>query len=169
MFYFDNIIISGDLGKRHFTFPDGTKSKTFYDAQKFNFRYGQFPILDKNGKVVEFMDILGNFSQDNTDLAADLYYYAISINNVPVKNFGKRGSYYTGLLDFPSKHLVDEKVRNFIQEQEDLRFDSFCKFGQFNNLFEKLRYKRYIKQVFKNKIKKASSLIEQTEKEQIEL
>ena len=115
------------------------------------------------------MDILGNFSKENTDLAYDLYIYALSIDNVPIKQFGKRGAYYTGLLDFPSKHLVDKKVRNFIQWQEESRFDTFCKFGQFNNLFEKLRYKRYVKQVFKDKMNKVSSIIEEQGKEQIEL
>ncbi|MBR4998340.1 MAG: hypothetical protein IKY10_00525, partial [Clostridia bacterium] len=101
MFYFDKIMLCGELGNKYFAFPDGTSSKSFYDAQKFSFRFGQFPIIDKDGNVVEYMDILGNFSKENTDLAYDLYIYALSIDNVPIKQFGKRGAYYTGLLDFP--------------------------------------------------------------------
>ena len=167
MFCTDKIILNGDLGEKYFIFPNGERSKTFYNANKFMYIYGQYPILNEKGEVVEYMDLMGNFSEGHTELAHALYAYAISINQIPFRAFGLSGEAYTGVYHFPSKFLKDEKVREFIKNEEDYRYCRLCECNRFRSIIERMRYKHYIDTIWKQKMKKVQRLLkEDAEREQ---
>lgn len=169
MFYSDRIMLKGELGKRYFVFPNGEKTKTFYNADKFIFSYGQYPILNENGDVVEYMDLMGNFSEGQTELARRLYDYALSINQIPYKALGVQGQAYTGVLDFPSKFLKNEKVREFIEREEKKRFHRLCRGNGIPSFLHRIRYKLYIDKVWKQKMKKVQRLLQEDAEQQNDL
>ena len=154
MSYFTRITMVGEVGNKRFVLPTGEHTKTFYDASEFNSKTGHFSIFDEQGKVIEFMDLMGRFTKVETELAKHLSYYVRSGDYIPIKTYTDGDYYYSGVVDFPSKFLADDEVRAFIKSQEDHRYRKLCKLHCFVSLFERLSYKRYISKLWKFKIEK---------------
>lgn len=152
MSYIDRIQLVGETGHKNFILPDGKHTKKFYDVSEIDLETGEFSILDGQGNVVEYMDIMGTFTQNNTEVAKYLCHYALSSRYIPVRTCPIGDLYYSGLVSFPSKFLSDDKVRNFIKSQEDYRYKKLCHKKCFRSLFERFYYKHYISELWKEKM-----------------
>ena len=160
---FRGVCLKGEEGEKFFVLRNGRKTKTFYDAGEFNFAIGQFPIYDKDGQIVEYMDLMGTFSKENTDVACEIYCYLVR-DYIP-----RMGAFYEcGIEMFPSKYLTDLKVREFIKNEEDKRYRFACQSKSFTSIIDRLWYKHYISQWWKLKIKRANRMIKQRENAKIE-
>jgi hypothetical protein len=149
----------GEKGNMHFRFETGEKSKTIYFVGKFDEFTGEYPIYDENNQLVEYMDILGNFSKEKTELAECLYRHAIQERIMPVVAYAGYYTYFrAAIIDFPSKFLVDEKVRDAILKEERRKYNHMVSTHQFCSLLDRLSYKIYANQVIKAKLKKAQKL-----------
>ena len=158
MFYLYSFALMGTAGKKHFVLPNRQITKKFYNAQSFDMRTGQFPILDENGEIIEYMDLMGNFTKTNTLFAKKLYNYVASERNIPFITKAHGDYYYCGLLDFPSKYLIDDNVKHFIKMEERRRYLKLCNNHNFSSIFQRLMYKRYTNKVWKQKERKAEYL-----------
>ena len=156
----------GEDGKKYFKFNDESVSKTFFSAGKFDVLACQFPILNEKGEVVEYMDILGNFSKENTHFARKIYrYITYEFLQPTIVRISKSNFYYFALADFPSAYLTDEKIKKFIIEEEKRKYKYLVHSHQFVSLFERLRYKIIMKQILRRKLKKAKTLEETSKME----
>lgn len=167
MSYIDEIKLEGELGEKRFVMPDGKITKTFYNASGFDQETGEFAIYDESSSVVEYMDLMGHFSLDKTELAKQLSDYIQTGQHIPVKRFGFGDLYYCGLVDFPSKFLAEPDVYEFIRNHEKLRYKRLCKGKCFGSLFERIHYKNYITEVWKakiNKLKRINTASEEIDK-----
>ena len=148
-----NVYLIGETGNKKFVLRNGNKTKTFYDAKKFDFTCGQYPIVNENNEIVEYMDLMGTFTQEKTEVAFEIYYYLLSMQYLP--NYSRFG--YKGIIDFPSKYLVDPDVRKFSVEEEKYR-NKFVKNSSSIPLFERLTYVHTMKSVLRSKLRKANRL-----------
>ncbi|MBO5954499.1 MAG: hypothetical protein J6Q13_00845 [Clostridia bacterium] len=149
----------GKNGNKFFMFNDGTYSKLFYSAGEFDFYSCEFPILDESGKVVEYMDIIGNFSKDKTIFARKIYDYVTYEFFKPtiVRTPGFYGFYFA-LECFPAGYLTDERIKKFVIKEEKRKYEYLVNMKQFASLFERLGYKIFMKQILKKKLNKAKEL-----------
>lgn len=159
MVEFKRICLKGELGKKRFVLRNGQETKTFYNAGNFDYTIGQFPIYDENDQVVEYMDLMGTFSKNNTNMAIRLYYYMLAENYFPYYNM----VFCEGILNFPSKYFTNTEVQDFIIEEELIR-DELMKNNNVS-LVNRLRYRRMVSQCLKQKIKKAYIKQQREEKE----
>ena len=158
----------GKDGEKFFMFQNQMCSKVFYDAGKFDVLACQFPILNEKGEVVEYMDILGNFSKENTHFARKIYrYVTYEFLQPTILRRSKLNFYYFALADFPSFYLVDEKIKKFVIEEERRKYQFLINSHQFVSLFERLRYKMVMKQILREKLKKAKNIKKELEKEEL--
>lgn len=149
-----------------FVLFDGTVSKVVFEVLAFDKYLGVFPIVNKDKEIVEYMDIVGNFTKKPTKFAQEFYSYICS-NNV---GYGYPCfTFYTALLDFPSKYLTDTKIRKIVKNHENYKIQEAKQNGEFNNLFEILRFKLYSKSIYNQKIAKADKLQKRlNEKQEVE-
>lgn len=161
-------VLEGLEGRKFFVFDNLDMSKDFYDSGEFDEEIGAYPIFDESGNVVEYMDLLGNFSNKPTSLAKFFYRYVCTEEKMPFfVPYPQEMFYITGLLNFPSKFMVDEKVRQAIKKEELRRYRLLSKDKIFPSLIVRLQYKAYLKSILKQKVCKANklkSLIEQQSK-----
>jgi len=141
-----------------FKLYDGTLTKKFASAKSYDSAKGTFAICNSHGKVVEYMDLMGNFTKKPTKFASDFKSYMASRNYGIVFVYASRYDFYTHLIDFPSKYLVDDKVKNVVWNEEMSRYQEACDDGMLLTMMSRLHCRRYIKNVFKNKVKKANKL-----------
>ena len=150
---FEHPQIIGELGDFKFVLHDYSLTKEFHSAGEFDDFRGVYPIMDKKGKIVEYMDLVGNFTKSPTKFARYFNEY------IKARNFGiGYGSveyfiYSTALLDFPSKYMTNKKIREIVHDEEMYRYKNACKKGMFISFINKLGYKLYIKNIYKSKIK----------------
>jgi len=117
--------------------------------------FGSYEICDLNGNVVEYMDLLGNFSKEPTVFAMHFNQYVQS------KYLGVRYGIppntilYTSIVDFPSRYFMNKKIVKILKEEEYVRFKLACSRKSFVNMFEKIIYKHYVNSIFKKKLKRA--------------
>lgn len=154
-------ILKGEIGKMEFELFDGLKTKSFYNVGEFDEVFGQFPILNEKEEIVEYMDLLGNFTENRTELAKYFYQYCISIVDVPVIKMGRYKMFYTGISEFPSKYLLDERTKKIIKAEEKRRFKLSCKCHKFDSLIEMLRYRKYVNSYIKEKLQRAEEYAEE--------
>lgn len=153
---FRGVELQGEVGAKYFVLRNGQKTKTFYDAGKFYYRSGQFPIYDENKNVVEYMDLMGTFTKGETHVAISLYYYILSEYYLP-----SQLTYMLGVLNIPSRHFMNPKVKEFILEEEKARNKLMSTYNI--SLIERLRYRHVVNSCLKEKLKKAKKLAKQRE------
>ena len=152
---FKKPILEGEFGNYSFKLYNGMQTKKFISLGKFDTSLGVYEICDCQGNVIEYMDIMGNFSKKPSDFANHFNNY------IETKYLGINYStppsclYYTWLIDFPSKYLINKNVRKIIKNEEVERYNRACKNGTFCRLLDKLRYKIYIDKVFNQKLARA--------------
>ena len=152
---FKRPVLDGGYGNYYFKLYDGSQTKKFDELKEFNNDLGCFEICDKKGHIVEYMDLMGNFSKRPTSFARHFNNY---INS---RHMGVRYStppnclYYTYIIDFPSRYFINKNVREVIKSEEEERYNRACKNGSLRGMLEKLGYKMYVDKVFKQKLKRA--------------
>ena len=157
----------GEVGTMKFLLSDGTETKTFYSVTEFDVTRGQYPILNKDNEIIEYMDILGNFTKGKSEFAKVYYEYYNSIINIPFIRTVSANLMYTGLSEFPSRFLADEKIKKIIIAEEKRRFWWALKNHLFKSLIEALRYKKYVNGCLKDKLTKAD-IYKQNKEEKLE-
>lgn len=151
--------IVGEVGNMQFILFDGVKTKSFFNAAEFDCLKGVYPILNQHGQVIEYMDILGNFTIQPTKFAKDFNSYINSRNRGICYGCVENYVYFTTLLDFPSKYLINNKVRNIVKREELSKYKNACKNKQFSSLLDKLGYRLYISRIFNKKVAKAKTAL----------
>lgn len=163
MVEFKRVYLQGELGEKKFVLRNGQETKTFYDAGNFNYSIGQFPIYNENNEIVEYMDLMGTFSKENTNLAVYLYNYVLAESYMPLGSM----VYQCGIYNFPSKYLTNEKVKRFIVQEEKARYKKMKTYNI--SLIEKLNYRIHTTRCLQNKLKNAKHLIKEQQKQEKEL
>lgn len=151
----ENLIpkLQGKLGEKYFLFFDGRKSKTFYDASNLNTELGCYEILNADGKVVEYMDMLGQFTKAPTEFALCFCEYLMFEEYYPlVYQLPNSTTYTTALIDFPSKFLADAKVMKIVKEIENARINHLSQNGKLLSARDVNEYRKYVNNVFKLKM-----------------
>lgn len=143
-------------GKVEFVLYDGTKTKSVFAFLEFDNCLGMFGILNEKYEVVEYMDILGNFSKKPTMFAKRFNEY-INSSKYGIGYGCPQFMFFTSLIDFPSKYLSSKKVRQIVKQEEEFKYKKACIFGEFSSLLEKLKYRLYYKKIYKQKIDKMKS------------
>ena len=157
-------VMVGEIGEMKFMFSNGKTSKSFYNAGVLDDYQGVYPILDKEGNVVEYMDLLGQFSPQPTDFASSFHYFAFFERYSYLIMRNERMSYYDCAINhFPSKYLIDERMVKIAREIERNRFQYMCKHDMFVSIFDKLSYRLYMKKCFKIKLERAKYLSQDME------
>lgn len=155
---------------KKFVLYNGRKTKSFCNCLEFDNKLGVYPIVDKNGKIVEYMDIVGNFTAQPTRLAMVLNEYVKSrCQGVRFICGTSTCFYFTTLTDFPSKYMTDKTVRDFIKKEEQYKYTLACKNNVFPNFIAKLRYKLYVMDVYNQKIQKSNKYIKVQQQSQNEI
>ena len=151
--------LNGEVGRMSFELNNGGRSKEFYFAEELNKSTGSYPIYDSNNKIVEYMDIIGNFSNKPTAFALDFYNYVtyesmswlvLTVDNLML--------FECALNEFPSKYLADEKIVKLVKEEEKRKYRTLCEMKQLTSLIDKLMYKKYVSKCLKMKLKRAEVL-----------
>ena len=158
---FKNPEISGQIGSMKFILYDGTETKLFFSVGDYNEKLGVYPILNKDNEIVEYMDLIGNFTCEPTTYAK---YFKEYINSRKYGvGYGDVGCfiYYTGLIDFPSKYLIDKRVRKIVKQEEIERYNLACKRKLFFSLMDRLKYKIYVTNIYNRKVAKAKQYYKQ--------
>lgn len=144
--------LASDNGVK-FILNNGAETKSVFAFLEFNKSLGCFEILNKDYQVVEYMDLLGNFTKQPTQFAKQFSEYIESSNSGV--GFGYPSFvFYTTLLDFPSKYLRSKEVRQIVKAEEEYKYLRACKHSTFVSLLDKLKYKLYYKRIYKQKIDK---------------
>ena len=146
-------------GEVKFVLYDGTKTKPVYSFCEFNNILGGYVILNELGEEVEFMDCVGNFTKKPTKFAKEFNRYINSTINQTAYSYPFCCVYFTTLIDFPSKYLTSKKISNIVKNEEVFKINQASRNGEFRNLLEKIRYKRYVMSVYRAKINKANRLL----------
>ena len=144
--------VGGENGVK-FVLNNGAETKSVFAFLEFNKSLGCFEILNKNYDVVEYMDLLGNFTTQPTKFAKRFYEY-IESSNYGVGFGCPNYVFYTSLIDFPSKYLRSKEVRQIVKAEEEYKYQRACDYSIFVSLLEKLKYKIYYKNIYKQKIEK---------------
>ena len=163
MSYFEPQLV-GKIGERQFVLHNGDITKEFYNVGLFDIETGMYPILNEKEEVVEYMDMLGNFSKHTTKFAYHFYKYAVSSKDVPFLVSSYMKISYSGLVDFPSRYLADEKIKEIIKKEEKRRFKYARRHNEFDSLIDIVRYRIYLKQVWADKVLRAERFKETLEK-----
>ena len=123
-------ILESKLGNYSFRLYDGSQTKEFSAIGDFNDNLGCYEICDGNGSIVEYMDLIGNFSKKPTT-------FAMHFNNYfKTRFFGVRygvspyGIYYTSVIDFPSRYFTNKK--DYQVEDEVSYEDTYYEFSNIN-------------------------------------
>lgn len=156
-------ILVGKTGEKKFILNDGTETKTFYDVGKYNKYSKVWPILDDENNEIEYMDLLGNFDKQKSDYAYQIGLYLDSFGVYPIARSGKFKFYTSALSNFPSIYLVDEKTRNFILKEENSRLEFYIKTRFTLTFIETIGYKKFIKNLIKQKLKEVKEFKNQEE------
>lgn len=151
-------------GKIKFVLWDGTKTKSVFNVADFDSANGVFPILNEQNQVVEYMDLIGNFTKQPTKFAQCFNDYIDSRLYGVGDRFEGLMFFYCRLVDFPSKYLVDKKIRKIVKDEEAYRYQQACEDKFFEKLIHRLCYKLYLREIYKKKIKKAERLIKHKNK-----
>ncbi len=153
--------IIGDIGNMQFVLYDGVKTKPVFNAMAFNSSIGSYPILNKQNQVIEYMDLVGNFTKTPTEFAKEFSSYIDSRLSGVIFGYAGFITFYTRLLDFPSKYLTDNRIRKIVKDLEEFRYREACNKGEFATLLERLRYKMYFRNIYHKKVKKAERIKKQ--------
>ena len=152
-------VINGEVGERYFVFANGRKSKEFYDVSEFDKFNGCYPILDQSGNVVEYMDMLGNFSKTPTEFASKFHHFVFFERYSALISRSSASAYYECAINwFPSKFLISQEIQEIVKEIEKQRFKKMCRTGCFVSIFERVRYFLYMKECMNIKLDKAKQL-----------
>ena len=145
-------------GQTVFVLYDGSITKKVHSFYEFNDVLGGFVILNDKQEEVEFMDCLGNFTKKPTAFAK---YFNTYINSAcqGIKYGFPFSVYFTTLSDFPSKYLIDKKVRKIVKNEENFKIFTAMRCGDLNNLIEVVRYRCLVNDIYKKKIEKANKLL----------
>ncbi len=148
--------LQADQNGKYFKFYDGSRSKSIYGIGKFDDESGVYPILNNEGKVVEYMDLLGNFVQEPTKLALRFsdYYYE-NMTRPLVYGYGGYRVFDSPLKDLPSKYMVSKKVQKAVRAVEKRAIVDFKNQNGFKNLFELMSYRKYQYSLMMKKFNKA--------------
>ena len=142
----------------YFQFNDGRTTKLFLSVGKLDIQTGCYAIINEKNEQ-EYMDLFGNFTKQPTEFALHLYSYIVSEQRIPtVFKYYPITYFYTALVDFPSKYLINKEVLNFIVVEEQRRYKSLVKHKVFSNILDRLIYKKYANDILKQKKKRAQYL-----------
>lgn len=155
---FKNPAIFGEKGNMQFVLFDNTITKSFFNALDFDRATGCFPIINKNCRTVEYMDLIGNFTKKPTKFAKEFYDYLETRCCCAVSGCACYAVYRSYLIDFPSKYMIDPKVRTIVKNEEKYRYIIACKSGDIRTLIMKLRSKLYLRKLYLQKVRKAERL-----------
>ena len=144
-------------GEVKFNLYNGIKTKSVFAFYEFNEDLGGYIIINEKGEKVEFMDCLGNFTKNPTQFAKLFNNY---INSTEIGYGDPVFTYYTSLIDFPSKYLINEEVRKIVKNHENYKIQKAYQECGFINLIECLKYKIYVNKIYKQKIQKAKRLMQ---------
>lgn len=153
--------ILGQIGSLKFVLFDGTETKSVYSVGEYDKKLGVYPILNKNNEVCEYMDLIGNFTSKPTTFAKYFNEYIDSEKRGVGYGDVRCFIYYTGLIDFPSRYLIDKKVSNIVKQEELKRYNLACKRKLFISLFDRLKYKIYVSNIYNRKVSKAKQYFKQ--------
>lgn len=146
---------------KYFILYDNDVSCLFYDNAEFDCYIGAYPILDKNKKVVSYMDLLGNFTDKPTEFSKDFYDY-VSQRDVDVAyEYPYVTVLFTSLIDFPAKYMANDQIKELVIAEEEYKIKKVCK--ETKNLILRLRCKKYLKRVLNKKLKEAKEFAKQNE------
>lgn len=144
-----------------FVLYNGKRTQTFYDCAKFDEYIGSYPILDKDNEVVEYMDLIGNFTKQPTEFAKDLYDYISGRDVAVVRYYMYIKTYYTSLTEFPAKYLLNSQVREIVEDEEKYKSKNLNK--SVKGLIPRLKCKLYLNKTLNKKLKRAKEYIKDAE------
>lgn len=153
--------IIGEVGNKQFVLYDGQISKPFFTNAEFDSRIGSYPILNENNEIVEYMDLIGNFTNKPTKFAKEFSSYIDSRRLGVSDAYAGSIFFCTGLIDFPSKYLVDKKIRKIVKAEENYKFKTACMENNLVYLLTKLKCKLYLIDIYNQKIARAERLLKQ--------
>lgn len=152
-------------GKKQFALYDGKLTKEIYDCKDFDKETGVYAILDEQNNVVEYMDILGNFTTQPTLFAREFYYYISSRSSGVILKVEPGYMFFTSLTNFPSRFLANAEIRKIVKDEEMYKYKTACENMLLSGFVNRLRCKRFLLDVFKGKVKRGMKIVEMEGKE----
>lgn len=144
---------------KRFVLYNGVETKEFYNHAGFDKEIASYPILDRYGKVVEYMDLIGNFTRKPTDFATALYEYMQGRDMDLVQDYQYLVTFNTSLTDFPAKYMINPDVKKLVKAEEVYKFKKACENKVIKGLLNRVRCKRYLNRVINRKQSMANNLI----------
>ena len=153
-------ILDGCDGCYYFNIQNETSTKFFHHAGDFDETSGVYPIYNEKNEIVEYMDVLGNFTQKPTRFAKLFYRYVTYEQMLPLvfKRNQLHSGYACAFDSFPIKYFLNKKFVQLIKDEENRKIEEMKRQKFIYSFFDVLGYRLSVIRNLKEKINMAKAL-----------